>query len=230
MNDMNAGTPATPALPRRLFDAVVSPAKMGAAVAKDPRWLGAMLLCAVLLALSIAVLPWELFEEMQRRLMLERGGGAPEIPENVRTALRVGSIIGGGLAFVILSFVGAGVSTFIFAFVLGDEGQYRQYLAVGVHAAVIPTVVALLLAPLRIAARDPQLTLNLATFMPFLSDGYLLGVFTALDFSRIWSSFVVAYGIHAIDRRRSVASAVRIQLGILLIIALIAGWFLARQG
>jgi hypothetical protein len=219
-----------PSLPRRLIDAVVSPGRMATAVAANPRWLGAMLGCAVLLALSIAVLPWELFEEMQRRMMLERGGPAPDVPENVRTALRIGSIVGGGLAFVILSFFGAAVSTFIYAFVLGDEGKYRQYLAIGVHAAVIPTLVALLLAPLRIAAGDPQLTVNLATFMPFLPEGYLLGVLTALDFSQIWSSFVVAQGVHAIDRRRSVGSALTIQLGILLVIALITGWFLARQG
>jgi len=230
MSDPSTGTPVIPSLPRRLLDAVVSPVKMGAAVAENPRWLGAMLVSAALLALSIAVLPWELFEEMQRRMILERGGPAPEMPENIRTALRIGSVVGGGLAFVIFSFIGAAVSTFIYAFVLGDEGQYRQYLSVGVHAGIIPSVVALLMAPLRIAAGDPQLTLNLATFMPFLSDGYLLGVLTALDFSQIWSSIIVAYGVHAIDRRRSVASAATIQLGILLVIALIAGWFLARQG
>jgi len=206
-----------PSLPKRLLDAIVSPGRMATAVAENPRWLGAMLVCAGLLALSIAVLPWDLFAEMQRRVLLESGRPAPEIPENMRTALRIGSIVGGGVAFLILSFVGAAISTFIYAFVLGDEGTYRQYLAVGVHAAIIPTLVSLLLAPLRIAAGDPQLTVNLATFMPFLADGYLLGVLRALDFSQIWSAVVVAHGIHAIDRRRSVASAARIQLSILFV-------------
>jgi hypothetical protein len=230
MSEMGDTSVQTPALPKRLLDAVVSPSKMGAAVAENPRWLGAMLVSALLLALSIGVIPWDVFEEMQRRLILQSGSQAPELPENLRTVLRVGSVVGAAVAFTILSFVGAAVSTFIYAFVLGDEGTYRQYLAVGVHAAVIPTVVGLLMAPLRIAARDPQLTLNVATFMPFLSDGYLLGVLTAMDFSQIWSSIVVAYGVHAIDRRRSVTSAAMIQLGILLVIALVAGYFLSRQG
>jgi hypothetical protein len=223
MNDV------TPSLPRRLLQAVVSPGKMATAVAENPRWLGAMLVCAVLLALSIALLPWELFEEMQRRMMLQRGGPVQTLPENVRTAVRIGSIVGAGISFVILSFVGAAVSTFIFAFVLGDEGKYRQYLAVGVHAAIIPTVVAILLTPMRIAAGDPQLTINLGTFFPFLQAGYLSGVLQALDFSQIWSSLVVAQGVHAIDTRRSFKSAAAIQLSILVVIALIAGWFLARQ-
>jgi hypothetical protein len=230
MSEMGDASVATPALLKRLLDAVVSPSKMGAAVAEHPRWLGAMLVSAVLLALSVGVIPWELFEEMQRRVLLERGGQVPEIPDNIRTWLPVGRVVASGVAFMILSFVRAGVSTFIYAFVLGDEGTYRQYLAVGVHAAVISTTVGLLMTPLRIAAGNPQLTLNVATFMPFLSDGYLLGVLTAMDLSQIWSSVVVAYGVHAIDRRRSVASAATIQLGILLVIALVAGYFLARQG
>jgi hypothetical protein len=188
-----------------------------------------MLFGAVLLALSIGVLPWELFEAMQRRMAVGSGQPMPEIPANVRTALRIGSIVGGGLAFIIFSFFGAALSTFIYAFLLGDEGKYRQYLAVGVHAAVIPAVVALLLAPMRIAAGDPQLTINLGTFLPFLPSGYIAGVLQAIDLSQIWSAFVAAYGIHAIDKRRSVASAARIQLSIVLVIALIAGWFLAAQ-
>jgi hypothetical protein len=221
---------STPSLPRRLLDAVVSPGKMATAVAADPRWLGAMLVCAALLALSIALLPWELFAEMQRRAMLQSGRAVPELPENIETVVRVGSVIAAGVSFLILSFVSAGVSTFIYAFVLGDEGSYRQYLAVGVHAAIIPSVVGVLLAPLRIAAENPQLTVNLSTFLPFLTGGYLYGVLRALDFSQIWSALVTAQGVHAIDRRRSVASAATIQLGFVLVIALIAGWFLARQG
>jgi hypothetical protein len=82
---------------------------------------------------------------------------------------------------------------------------------------------------MRIAAGDPQLTINLGTFLPFLPSGYIAGVLQAIDLSQIWSAFVAAYGIHAIDRRRSVASAARIQLSIVLVIALIAGWFLAAQ-
>jgi hypothetical protein len=220
----------TPSLPRRLFDAFVSPAKMGSAVAANPKWLGAMLVCAGLLALSVALLPYELFEEMQRRMTIQSGRPVQEMPENARNIIRIVSIAGAGIGFVIFSFIGAAVTTFVFAFVLGDEGKYRQYLAVGVHAAVIPTVAALLLIPMRIAAGDPQLTINLSTFLVFLPDGFVSNVFRALDVSRIWSSLVAAQGIHAIDRRRSFGSAAAIQLGILLVIAFIAGWILTRQG
>lgn len=221
---------SVPALPTRLFQAIVSPGRMATTLAEHPRWVGAMLVGAALLALSVALIPLEVLQEMQRRAVIARGGTMQEIPESAQNIIRTVSIVAPAVAFFVFAFVGAGVTTFIFAFVLGDEGRYRQYLAVGVHAAVIPTAAAVLLAPMRIAAQDPQLTINLSTFLFFLPQGYLSNVFQALDLTQIWSSLVVAQGIHAIDRRRSFVSAATIQLGILLIIALVAGWFLTRQG
>lgn len=230
LNGSSPGALRTPSLPRRLFDAVVSPGKMGRDLAADPRWLGAMLVCAALLALSVALIPWELFAEMSRRMAIQSGRPAPEFTGRLQTAIRVGSIVGSGLSFVVFALIGAGVNTFIFAFVLGDEGRYRQYLAIGVHAAVIPALASLLLAPMRIATGDPQLTINVGTFLPFLPAGYVAGVLQALDLSRVWSALVVARGIHSIDRRRSFGSAARIQLAVMFLIALVAGWLVARQG
>lgn len=224
--------PSTPvaSLPVRVFQAFVSPGRMVATVAEHPRWVGAMLLGAALLSLSLALIPIEVMEEMQRRIMIQSGRPVQEIPESARTIVRTITIVAPAVAFIVFAFIGAAVTTFIFAFVLGDEGTFKQYLAVGVHAAIIPTFAAVLLTPMRIAAEDPQLTINLSTFLVFLPDGYLLSVFQALDVTQIWSSLVTAMGIHAIDRRRTFASAATIQLGMLLVIALIAGWFLARQG
>lgn len=221
---------APPPLPVRLLHAVVSPGKMADAVAEHPRWIGALLVCAALFALSQALIPMELLEEMQRRMAMRSGRPVPEIPESARDMIRVVSIVAPAVAFIIMSFVVAALTTFIFAFVLGDEGTYRQYLAVGVHATVIPALAQVLLAPARIAAEDPQLTINLSTFLVFLPDGFLTNVFRVVDVSQVWSTLVVAMGIHAIDRRRSFKSAAAIQLSILLIIALAFGWFMTRQG
>lgn len=219
-----------PSLPTRLLQAIVSPGKMADAVAEHPRWIGALLVCAALFALSQALIPMELFEEMQRRIAIRSGRPTPEIPEAARDVIRVVSIAAPALGFVIMSFIFAGVTTFIFAFVLGDEGTYRQYLAVGVHAAVITALAQVLLAPARIAAGDPRLTVNLSTFLVFLPEGYLTNVFRVVDVSQVWSSLVVAMGIHAVDRRRSFGSAAAIQLSILLIIASVIGWVITRQG
>jgi len=217
-------------LPARLLDAVIAPGRMARTVADNPKWIGALLVCAVLLALSIALLPAGLMEDMQRRVMIQSGRAVPEIPERTRTIIRVVSIGAAGIGFIVMAFIGAAITTFVFAFVLGDEGTYKQYLAVGVHAAFITTLAAILYIPMRVAGGDPQLTINVGTFLPFLPDGYVHNVFRAMDISQVWSSLVAAMGIHAIDRRRSFGSAAAIQLGILFCIALLAGWALSRQG
>jgi hypothetical protein len=219
-----------PSLPVRLVQTFVSPGKMAATVAEHPRWIGAMLVGAVLLSLSLALIPVEVMEEMQRRIMIQSGRPVQEMPEGARRIVRTITIIAPAVAFIVFSFIGAGITTFIFAFVLGDEGSYKQYLAVGVHSAVIPALAGVALAPMRIAAEDPQLTINLSTFLVFLPDSYLLYVLRAVDVTQIWASLVAAMGIHAIDRRRTFASAATIQLGIVFVIALIAGYFLWRQG
>jgi hypothetical protein len=217
-------------LPVRLLQTIASPSKMTATVAEHPRWIGAMLVAAVLLSLSLALIPVEVMQEMQRRVMIQSGREVQEIPERAQNVVRVISIVAPAIAFIVMAFIGAGITTFIFAFVLGDEGTYRQYLAVGVHAAVIPTLASVFLAPMRIAAENPQLTINLGTFLPFLPDGYLANVLQAMDVTQIWAALVTALGVHAIDRRRSFASAATIQLGLVVVIALIGGWFLTRQG
>ena len=223
-------TGPVPSLPTRLLQTIVSPSKMAATVAEHPRWIGAMLVAAALLSLSLALIPVEVMQEMQRRMVIQSGRQVQEIPEAAQNVVRIVTIVAPAIAFIVMAFIGAAITTFIFAFVLGDEGTYKQYLAVGVHAAVVPTLAAVLLAPMRIAAENPQLTINLGTFLPFLPDGYLANVFQAMDVTQIWAALITALGIHAIDRRRSFASAAVIQMGLVLVVALIAGYFLTRQG
>ena len=59
---------------------------------------------------------------------------------------------------------------------------------------------------------------------------FLFNFFRTIDVSQLWSTVVVAMGIHAIDRRRSFGSALSIQLGLMLLIALGAAWFLTSRG
>ena len=90
--------------------------------------------------------------------------------------VKTGDVLGmiGGLVFwFVYAFLMAGILATIFAFVLGDEGRYVQYLAVMSHAWIIPAAIGLLLVPLRISEQNPQLTLNLGTFFYFLPEGYL---------------------------------------------------------
>lgn len=218
--------PTLPSLPTRLLWVFVSPGNLAARLAETPRWVGALLVSAALIGLSMALIPIDVFMEAQRQAALERGTEFGELPEAAVNAMRLFFPAVAMLTTVLISFVFAGVYTFVFAFILGDEGRFKQYLAVLTHSWFIAALFSLLLTPLKIQTGDPRFTLNLASFVFFLPDGYLLNVFRALDITQLWSTLVFAQGAHAIDPRRSFGSAAAIGLGILLALALVAANFL----
>ena len=215
-----------PSLPARLVAVFVSPGRLMEQLAEEPRWLGALVVSALLIGLSVTLIPAEVFLEVQRQAALERGVDFPAMGDNAIQFMRVVIPVTTVLSSVIFSFVFAGIYTVIFAFVLGDEGQFKQYLAAVAHAWFIASLFSLLLTPLRISTGDPQFTLNLASFLFFMPDGYFLNVFRVLDLSQIWSTLVIAQGAHAIDKRRSFGSAATILLMILVAVALVLGRFL----
>ncbi len=224
----SAGQPerSLPALPRRLLDTFFSPGKMAEAVARDPKWLGALVVSMVLVAVSTALIPPEMMAEVQRRAALARGATPPPMTERTLQFIRWLSIGGSAMAIAMISVLMSGIYTLIFVFVLGDEGRFKQYFGIFTHAMFIPTLLSLPLVPLRIQTGDPQFTLSLGSFLVFLEPGYLLNVFRFLDLVQLWSTAVIAFGAHAIDRRRSFGSALTIMMFVTLAFALIFANFL----
>jgi len=135
-----------PSLPKRLFDVFLSPGKVMKAIAQNPAWVGALLVGVFLIALQTA-LTWDLTREMmieaQRQAALEAGREAPVMPEWFMNVLRYATPIIGMIVITLFTFFFAGVYWLIFSFVLGDEGRYRQYLAVGTHALFVPAIIGL---------------------------------------------------------------------------------------
>lgn len=214
-----------PGLLTRLLWVFVSPGRLVQGLAKDPVWVGALFVGAVVVALSVALIPVELILEANRTAALERGTEFPEMGEGAQQFMRVFVPAVSVLSVAVMTFFFAGLYTVVFAFVLGDEGSYKQYLAVVSHAWFIPALFALLLVPLKISAGDMQITLNLGLFMPFLPEGYLQNLFRFLDLTQIWSVLVIAQGAHAIDKRRSFGSAAGILLVLLVVFAAVMARF-----
>ena len=215
-----------PGIHRRFLDTFFSPAKMNVYLAAEPRWVMALVLSAALMSLQVALIPSEVWESLMREQSLAQGGTPFPMPDWVADWMGILTAVGAALSTSIAIPIGAGVLTGIFAFILGDAGGYRQYLAVTAHSFFIPALVGLFIMPLKIATQDPQLTLNLGSFFFFLPSGYWLGVLTAMDLTQIWSSLVIAQGAHCIDRRRSFTSAAVILLSLMLAMALIIGRFM----
>ena len=215
-----------PGIHRRFFDTFFSPAKIGAYLADEPRWVVALALSVGLMSLQVVLIPPEVWESLMREQSLAQGGPPLPMPDWVTDWMGILAAVGAAMTTAIAIPIGAGFLTVIFAFVLGDEGSYRQYLAVTAHSFFIPALVGFLITPLKIATQDPQLTLNLGSFFFFLPSGYWLGVLTAMDLTYIWLSLIIAQGAHCIDQRRSFRSAVVILLSLMLAMALIVGRFM----
>ena len=215
-----------PGIHRRFVDTFFSPSKMNAYLAAEPRWVVALVVSVALMGLQVALIPSEVWESLIREQSLAQGGTPLPMPDWVTDWMGILAAVGAAMTTAIAIPIGAGFLTVIFAFVLGDEGSYRQYLAVTAHSFFIPALVGLLITPLKIATQDPQLTLHLGSFFFFLPSGYWLGVLTAMDLTQIWSSLVIAQGAHCIDRSRSFRSAVVILLSLMLAMALIVGRFM----
>ena len=217
--------PEIPSLISRLLNVFLSPGKVMETVARHPLWAGALVVGVALVALQTVLIPFDLIMSAQRQAVLESGRDMPEMPETFMNVMRFVTPVLATIGVSLLTFISAGLYWLIFSFVLGDEGRYRQYLAVGAHALFVPAVIGVALVPLKIITADPQATLNLGLFLFFVSDGYWADVFRLMDLTGIWSALIIAQGAHSIDSRRSFGSAAAVMIGITLAFALIFAIF-----
>lgn len=215
-----------PPLPVRAVQVLFSPGSLFDRLRERPVWLGALVVMAIVSAAAVLLIPGEIWMEMMER-RIRAAGQEPSGPLPGGGIFRV---FGAGAALVmtfVMAFVLSGVVTTIFAFILGDDGGFRQYLSVVAHAGLIQALGGLVTLPLKILGRDPELTLNLATFLPFLEEGYWYQALRMMDLFAIWALVVIAVGVNRIDPRRSWGFAASVLLALLGTFALVAGAFLA---
>ena len=70
MTDTNAVE--LPSLPARLVAVLFSPGRLMEQLAETPRWATALVVSALLIGLSMALIPADLFMEVQRQAAMER--------------------------------------------------------------------------------------------------------------------------------------------------------------
>ena len=153
------------------------------------------------------LIPPELTIATLRERMLERGQIFPPGLADQMETIRFGGSVAAFVLWAIMLTVFAGVVTVFFAFLLGHEGTYRQYLAVVAHAHLISATSGVLLAPLRIAAEDARLLLSIGAFATFLEAGYVLRFLSFLDLFGLWAWLLVGLGAARIGRRESWAGS-----------------------
>ena len=216
-----------PGLLSRYVQVFVSPGALFDRLVERPAWAGALVLGAALALAGAVLLPSELYVAQFRERLLEQGQTMPPGLEDRSGLMRIGLSAFAFLSWFAIWAFFAGLVTVVFAFIMGDEGTYRQYLAVVVHAHLIYATSGLVVLPLRIMAEDVQLLLSLGTFAFFLEDGYLLRFLSFLDLFGLWGWALVGLGVAKIGRKDSWAPAAAIVLlipvGIAALIAIFNG-------
>lgn len=214
-----------PHLLRRLVMTFTRPGDLFRLLAVNPSWVGALLLGALFLSLSNVVIPLDVWEEGLRTRMIEMD---QEVPADLTTMTRifwVFSVFGAFVIWPLLGFVSAGIYSLIFLFAFGFEGTFRKILSVTAHALLVAAVGTLLLAPLRIAAQDPQLTLSVGTFFGFLEEGYVARFLGLLDLFNLWAYVLIGLGAAIVDGRRSPGQGIAISVGAGLLLSLVIAAF-----
>lgn len=206
-----------PSLPMRVVQVFFSPGKLAEALAEHPVWAATFVLGIVLVIAQTLLIPGEVWQTMVREQMLARGQDPSVLKGGASSLFRVFGLVGGLVGVPLITFVTAGLTTVVFAFVLGDEGRFKQYLSVTSHALLVAFVVGLALVPLKIIQGDPRTTLNVGTFFFFVKSGYLYRWLKMMDLSNLWSWLVIAQGAACIDKRRTFGSAATVVVVIFLI-------------
>lgn len=212
------------ALPVRLLNVFISPGRVMNQLAERPAWLGVLMLTTLISAITAALIPPELIYETLRQQLIEQGVSVEDFGEAQLNVLRYGRIPGAVVGTLLLQFGIAALYSVIFTFVLGDDGRYSQYLAAVSHGWFIPVLIGVLLLPLVIQTENLELRLTVDVFIAgFFEPGFVRNVAKLLDLTVIWSILVIAQGAHAIDRRRSFASAAAVMLTIFFVYAIGVG-------
>ena len=218
-------TPPSISLPNRLVKVFFSPGQVFQSLRSNPSWAGALALGAVLVAVSVLLIPGEVWVQMMREQAAQRGQEIPPFMSSAGPIFRLASVASGVIFWFIWAFILAGLVTFVFSFLFGGEGRYSHYLSVVSHSLFIGAVGAVLLVPLKIVQADPSLTLNVGTFLPFLQEGYAFRVLKLLDLFGLWGYAVMALGVTKIDPRRGMGLALSFFWGFAVVFALVFGVF-----
>ena len=206
----------------RVVDVFFSPGELFEKLRDNPVWFWTLFLAGVLITASVGVLPAEAWEQMLQAQAAESG---QEMPESMVTIVRISGTAFALIGVFIWAFILSGLAMLLFTFFMGGDGTYKQFLSVVSHSTLIGALGAVVTTPLKVIKLDPQLTLNLGTFMTFLEEGFLLRFLTMMELFGLWSFAILAVGITKVDPRRSFGGTFGILLGIWIVVGLGIAYF-----
>lgn len=234
-SDASAEEHTIPALPARIVQVFVSPAKLFDALRQRPAWLGAIL---GLIGLSIALqflTPVIVPDEVLRRAAEARiadfvpAGTDPAVLEQqVDAAVSPGAIGVIGTAVIatpILLSIIAGLLLIAFNVIMGGEASFKQLLSGTAHAMYIYTAGGIVSIGL-MAVGAEMTTLTPGLFLPEM-EGFIGRFLNGINIFSVWTCGVLGVAVSRFYPGRSVAAGTTYLLALYLIlvaaIAMFAG-------
>ena len=180
--------------------------------------------------ITTALLPAEAFEATVSQLEAA-GGDLPISREALLRLMRLVPIVFAPIMTIVMILIIGGVSALIFAGILGDEGRFKQHLALAAHSSLIVGLGGFFSLALIILAGDLMAGLTLANFFrPFMDEGYPLRVLQQLSPIGLWALAVLAIGVSRLDPERGWLSAVIWLLVLRVMLALLLGLIPTQPG
>src|SRR5512139_2878883 len=222
----------------RFIGVLFSPRQTFAQVAKQPRWLGMLLLVTIIGVvatggfLSTEVGQQAYLDEAVRRV--EAGGGRmsdQQYQAIERTLPYMGYTTAGVLVMApLMTLVLSGILYAVFGALLGGEGTFKQVFAVVAHCGAVSAVGQLFTLPLNFIRQSMSGATNLAVFVPMLDEGsFLARLLGSIDLFLVWWVMVLAIGMAVLYRRKTRPVAISFFALYALIAVGIAAYFALRS-
>jgi len=200
-------------LAARLIGVIFSPAATFRSIVDHPKWLGAVLVIAILIgAAQFAFLSTRVGQEatldQQLRAMENFGVTVtPDMQQGMEAGLGKARYWALGGIFVmsfVMTALFAGIAYVAFVSVMGGSATFKQVMAVIAHAGSISLLGQVFTLPLNYARESVSSATNLSVLLPFLEEGSVLARFTGMiDIFFIWWLIVVAIGLGVLFRRKT---------------------------
>jgi hypothetical protein len=197
----------------RLVGVIVSPKATFQSIVAHPKWFGATVVIAVLMAaLQFAFLSTTVGQvaQVDQQVRQMESFGMTVTPE-MEAQFEAGSgnarywAAGAILLFSIpMTALFAAIGYGIFTAMMGGSGTFKQVMAVFAHAGAVSLLGQLFLVPLNYFRESMSSATNLAVFLPFLDEGSVLARFAGMiDLFILWWLVVLAMGFAVLYRRKT---------------------------
>ena len=205
MNDFETASSKPEPMPllQRVTGVFHQPRAVMNAVAENPTWVGPLLLLLGLGVLTAFLIPEEVVEQSTRNMLSKMPGGgaaAAEMDSQDFSPTSVTNLLSVVFTMIIACLLTALWALLLFRGILGGEGRFKQYFSMVLIAGVIASVGGLLNIPLQIGSGDLFASLSVATFLPFLGEGFLRTWMNAISLFTIWQCIVLGIGATCIDK------------------------------